>query len=201
MVRISELEEYAKEYNIPIMMEDGIEFLCDYIKKNNIKRILEIGTAIGYSAIKMASIDKDIKITTIERDKDRYSLALKNISDFKLEEQINVILDDALNVDLSDKYDLIFIDAAKGQYINFFEKFKTNLNNNGVIISDNLSFHGLVESDWSTLTRNVRGLVRKIKNYKDFLDENKEFKTDYYDIGDGIGVSNDTKVLSFFYII
>ena len=189
MVRISELEEYAKEYNIPIMMEDGIEFLCDYIKKNNIKRILEIGTAIGYSAIKMASIDKDIKITTIERDKDRYSLALKNISDFKLEEQINVILDDALNVDLSDKYDLIFIDAAKGQYINFFEKFKTNLNNNGVIISDNLSFHGLVEGDWSPLRRNVRGLVRKIKNYKDFLDENKEFKTDYYDIGDGIGVS------------
>lgn len=189
MVRISELEEYAKEYNIPIMLEDGIEFLCDYIKKNNIKRILEIGTAIGYSAIKMASIAKDIKITTIERDKDRYSLALKNISDFKLEEQINVILDDALNVDLSDKYDLIFIDAAKGQYINFFEKFKTNLNNNGVIISDNLSFHGLVEGDWSTLTRNVRGLVRKIKNYKDFLDENKEFKTDYYDIGDGIGVS------------
>ncbi len=189
MVRISELEEYAKEYNIPIMLEDGIEFLCDYIKKNNIKRILEIGTAIGYSAIKMASIDKDIKITTIERDKDRYSLALKNISDFKLEEQIDTILDDALNVDLSDKYDLIFIDAAKGQYINFFEKFKTNLNNNGVIISDNLSFHGLVEGDWSTLTRNVRGLVRKIKNYKDFLDENKEFKTDYYDIGDGIGVS------------
>lgn len=189
MVRILELEEYAKEYNIPIMLEDGIEFLCDYIKKNNIKRILEIGTAIGYSAIKMASIDKDIKITTIERDKDRYFLALKNISDFKLEEQIDAILDDALNVDLSDKYDLIFIDAAKGQYINFFEKFKTNLNNNGVIISDNLSFHGLVEGDWSTLTRNVRGLVRKIKNYKDFLDENKEFKTDYYDIGDGIGVS------------
>lgn len=189
MVRISELEEYAKEYNIPIMLEDGIEFLCDYIKKNNIKRILEIGTAIGYSAIKMASIDKDIKITTIERDKDRYSLALKNISNFKLEEQIDAILDDALNVDLGDKYDLIFIDAAKGQYINFFEKFKTNLKNNGVIISDNLSFHGLVEGDWSTLTRNVRGLVRKIKNYKDFLDENKEFKTDYYDIGDGIGVS------------
>lgn len=189
MVRISELEEYAKEYNIPIMLEDGIEFLCDYIKKNNIKRILEIGTAIGYSAIKMASIDKDIKITTIERDKDRYSLALKNISNFKLEEQIDAIIDDALNVDLSDKYDLIFIDAAKGQYINFFEKFKTNLKNNGVIISDNLSFHGLVEGDWSTLTRNVRGLVRKIKNYKDFLDENKEFKTDYYDIGDGIGVS------------
>lgn len=193
MVRILELEEYAKKNNVPIMMEDGIEFLCDYIRKNDVKNILEIGTAIGYSAIKMAMVDKNIKITTIERDSERYSLALKNITDFKLQNQIKVILDDALNVNLSDKYDLIFIDAAKGQYINFFEKFKRNLNDNGTIISDNLSFHGLVESDWSTLTRNVRGIVRKIKNYKDFLDENKEFKTIYYSIGDGIGVSRQYK--------
>ncbi len=193
MVRILELEEYAKKNNVPIMMEDGIEFLCDYIRKNDVKNILEIGTAIGYSAIKMAMVDKNIKITTIERDSERYSLALKNITDFKLQNQIKVILDDALNVNLSDKYDLIFIDAAKGQYINFFEKFKRNLNDNGTIISDNLSFHGLVEGDWSTLTRNVRGIVRKIKNYKDFLDENKEFKTTYYSIGDGIGVSRQYK--------
>ena len=189
MVRISELEEYAKEYNIPIMMKDGIEFLCNYIEKNNIESVLEIGTAIGYSAIKMALVSKNIKVTTIERDEERYLLALKNINDFKLQDQIEVIFDDALNVNLSNKYDLIFIDAAKGQYINFFEKFKINLNNNGTIISDNLSFHGLVEGDWSNLSRNVRGIVRKIKNYKDFLDQNKEFKTNYYDIGDGIGVS------------
>lgn len=189
MVRISELEEYAKEYNIPIMMKDGIEFLCNYIEKNNIESVLEIGTAIGYSAIKMALVSKNIKVTTIERDEERYLLALKNINDFKLQDQIEVIFDDALNVNLNNKYDLIFIDAAKGQYINFFEKFKVNLNNNGTIISDNLSFHGLVEGDWSNLSRNVRGIVRKIKNYKDFLDQNKEFKTNYYDIGDGIGVS------------
>ena len=126
MVRILELEEYAKKNNVPIMMEDGIEFLCDYIRKNDVKNILEIGTAIGYSAIKMAMVDKNIKITTIERDSERYSLALKNITDFKLQNQIKVILDDALNVNLSDKYDLIFIDAAKGQYINFFDKFKTS---------------------------------------------------------------------------
>lgn len=189
MVRISELEEYANKHNIPIMMKDGIEFLCNYIEKNNIESVLEIGTAIGYSAIKMALVSKNIKVTTIERDEERYLLALKNINDFKLQDQIEVIFDDALNVNLNNKYDLIFIDAAKGQYINFFEKFKINLNNNGTIISDNLSFHGLVEGDWSNLSRNVRGIVRKIKNYKDFLDQNKEFKTNYYDIGDGIGVS------------
>jgi len=189
MVRLCELEEYARKNNVPIMMKDGIKFLCDYIKKNNIKSVLEIGTAIGYSAINMALVAKDIKVTTIERDSKMYSLAIKNINDFKLQNQIEVVFDDALNVILNDKYDLIFIDAAKAQYIKFFDKFKQNLNTKGKIISDNLSFHGLVESDISNLTRNVRGLVRKIKNYKEFLNENKEFKTIYYNIGDGISVS------------
>ena len=189
MVRISELENYAKENNIPIMMKDGIEFLCDYIKENNIKNILEIGTAIGYSAIKMALIDSSIKITTIERDKERYDSALKNVNDFNLQDQIQIILGDALDITLSDKYDLIFIDAAKAQYINFFEKYKLNLKQDGTIVSDNLLFHGLVDGNWDDLTRNVRGIVRKIKNYKDFLDENKEFKTVYYQLGDGIGIS------------
>ena len=78
MVRILELEEYAKENNIPIMMKDGIEFLCKYIKENNVRNILEIGSAIGYSAIKMSLINENIKVTTIERDKERYDIA-KNL--------------------------------------------------------------------------------------------------------------------------
>ena len=82
--QIEQIKEYAKENNVPIMMEDGIEFLTDYIKKNNIKNILEIGTAIVYSSIMMALVDKDIKITTIERDENRYQEALKNIKIFNL---------------------------------------------------------------------------------------------------------------------
>ena len=121
MVRISELENYAKENNIPIMMKDGIEFLCNYIKENNIKNILEIGTAIGYSSIMMALVDKDIKITTIERDEKRYKEALKNIEKFNLENQITPILKDAFEVELKEEFDLIFIDAAKAQSIKFFE--------------------------------------------------------------------------------
>ena len=115
MVRILDLEEYAHKNNIPIMMEDGIEFLLDYIKNNNIKNILEIGSAIGYSAIRMALVDDSIKVTTIERDEERYTEALKNIKDFNLSSRINIILNDAFNVELDDKYDLIFIDAAKSQ--------------------------------------------------------------------------------------
>ena len=85
------MEDYAKQYNIPIMLPDGIEFLLEYIKKNNIKNILEIGTAIGYSAIRMCLINNDVKVTTIERDENRYKEAVKNIKNFKLEDRINLI--------------------------------------------------------------------------------------------------------------
>lgn len=190
MVRILEsIEEYAKENNVPIMMPDGIEFLTEYIKKNNCTHILEIGTAIGYSSIKMALINSNIKVTTIERDENRYNIALENIKKTSLDSQINVILDDAFNVELKDKYDLIFIDAAKAQYIKFFLKFQNNLSDNGVIVSDNLNFHGLIHEK-DIKSRNVRGLVRKLNNYIDFLKGNKEFKTKFYDIGDGIAISS-----------
>ena len=189
MVRILEIEKYAAYNNIPIMESDGIEFLTNYIKENNVKNILEIGTAIGYSAIKMAMVEDDIYITTIERDELRYNEAIKNIKDMKLGHQINAILDDAFNLDIDFKFDLIFIDAAKAQYIKFFEKFKNNLTDNGVIISDNLNFHGLVDGIQDDLSRNVKGIVRKLKNYKEFLEENEEFETIFLNIGDGIAIS------------
>ena len=88
---MKELEEYAKINNIPIMQKDGILYLINYIKENNIKNILEIGSAIGYSSIMMANINSDIRITTIERDKDRYDLAVSNIKKYNLDKQINII--------------------------------------------------------------------------------------------------------------
>lgn len=188
-IRIEDLEDYAKENNVPIMMKDGIEFLCEYIKNNNIKNILEVGTAIGYSAIKMASLDKDIHITTIELDENRYNLAIKNINDFNLNNQIEVILGDALNIELDDTFDLIFIDAAKSQYIKFFEKFDKNLKVGGTIVSDNLSFHGIVEDPSLTHNRNTRQLVGKIKKYIDYLNNNKNYETTFYKLGDGVSIS------------
>ena len=190
MVRIlEEIEEYAKIHNVPIMMKDGIEFLTNYIKENNVKNILEIGTAIGYSSSKMALVDKNIHVTTIERDEVRYQEAIKNIKKLNLEDQITVILDDAFNVELNNQYDLIFIDAAKAQYIKFFEKFKKNLKANGVIVSDNLNFHGLVHSNEPIESRNVRGIVRKLNNYIEFLTNNEEFETIFYELGDGVAIS------------
>jgi len=188
-IRIEQIEEYAKNNNVPIMQKDGINFLTQYIKDNNIKNILEIGSAIGYSAIKMALVDPSIKVTTIERDIDRYNKAVENIKAFNLENRINIILGDALETNINDKFDLIFIDAAKSQYIKFFEKYEINLKQNGVIITDNLSFHGLVEDDSKITNRNTKQLVRKIRNYIEFLKNNKNFDTIFYSIGDGVAIS------------
>lgn len=184
-----EIEEYAKKNNIPIMLSDGIDFLCNYIKENNINNILEIGSAIGYSAIRMASVNSNIYITTIEKDPNRYNLAVTNIKKYKLDNRITIVNKDANDVELNTKFDLIFIDASKSNNINFFLKFKSNLNDNGVIITDNLSFHGLVENEELIETKNQRGIVRHIKKYIDFLDNNKEFITEYIDIGDKISIS------------
>lgn len=195
---IKEMERYAEANNVPIIERDSIEFIRKYIKLNKVKSVLELGTAIGYSAILMAECDKSVEVTTIERDEKRYREAVKNVNECGLDNQINIVFNDALEVNLAGhKYDLIFIDAAKGQYIKFFEKFENYLNPGGIIITDNLKFHGLVENKEGIESRNVRGLVNKIEKYIDFLKQNEDYVTKFYDIGDGISVSfrkNDENV-------
>ena len=187
---IKTLKEYAKENKVPIMQDDGINFLTTFIEKNNIKNILEIGTAIGYSAIIMALTANDIKITSVERDEERYLEAVKNIKKFNLEDRITLIFKDALDLKLDGEFDLVFLDAAKGQNINFFNNFSRNLNENGYIITDNMLFHGYVNKNEEDIkSRNLRGLVRKIKEYHTFLKTNEQYNTSFYDIGDGISVS------------
>ncbi len=190
MGSIIELEKYAEENNIPIIQKEGIKFIEEYITNNNVQDILEIGSAIGYSAIKMALVNKNIKITTIERDEKRYNEAIKNIEKFNMHSQINIIKGDALETNIEGYYDLIFIDAAKAQYIKFFEKYKKNLKSKGVIITDNLNFHGLTKDPESIKSKNLKALVKKINRYHDFLINNEEFITNYYNIGDGITVSH-----------
>ena len=162
-----------------------------YIKDHNIKNILEIGSAIGYSAILMASSSKDAFVTTIERDEERYMECLKNVKKCGFDKKINVVFQDALDVNLSEdlKFDLIFIDAAKGQYTKFFEKYKYFLKDGGTIITDNIKFHGYVGSSDKIESKNLKSLVEKIENYIDFLKDNEDFETKFYDIGDGLSVS------------
>lgn len=188
--KFRELEEYAEVNNIPIMQRDGIEFVLKLIKENNIKNILEIGTAIGYSAIKMASSTASVRVTSIERDKERYLEAIKNIDKFKLADKITLIFGDALELEITEKFDLIFIDAAKAQNKKLFLKYENNLCDNGYIITDNLDFHGYVPMKIEDIdSKNIKGLVRKIKDYIEFLDNNDKYETIFYELGDGVSVS------------
>lgn len=189
--QILEMEEYAQEKNVPIIEKKSIALIMKYIKKHNVKNILEIGSAIGYSAILMASANADAFVTTIEKDEERYMECVKNVKKCGLDKRINVVFQDALDVNLSEelKYDLIFIDAAKGQYQRYFEKYKYFLKDDGVIITDNLKFHGYVGSSQKIDSKNLKSLVSKIEGYIDFLKDNEEFDTVFYDVGDGLSIS------------
>lgn len=189
MDEISQIKEYAKKNSIPIVMDKGGEFICRTIVDRGCKKILEIGSAIGYSAINFASLADDIYVRTIEIDIDRYIRAVDNIKSCGLEDRIKITHEDALFADIDEKFDLIFIDAAKAQYEKFFEKFKHNLSDNGVIITDNLFFHGMVEDPSLTHNYSTIKLIRKIRKFVSFLQLNPEFKTEIHNKGDGVSLS------------
>lgn len=190
---ITEMERYAVEHDIPIMQKAGIEFFQELIQKEGIQTILELGTAIGYSAIQLARLSPDIHIVSIERDEVRYQKAVENVEKSGLASQITLLLADALECEVRGSFDCIFIDAAKAQYIKFFERYAPLLNHTGCIVSDNLKFHGYVEDSTLPMSRNLRQLVKKIRRYIDYLQQLEDYETVFYDLGDGVAVTKVKK--------
>lgn len=180
---ISDMERFAKKENVPIMQKESLDYLISFIKQHNIKSVLEVGTAIGYSTILIKEAVNNI--TSIERDEERYNIAVKNVELSNLN-NITLIKGDALDITITDKFDLIFIDAAKGKNKEFLDKFKSNLNENGYIIIDNMDFHGLVGKSMTIEKRRLRNLVKKIENFIKYMEEQTEFKVTKIDKGDGL---------------
>ncbi len=189
---VEKIKEYGLTNNVPIIQDEGLAFLLFLTKNKNVKKVLEIGTAIGYSSINMALNNEDLLIDTIERDEKMYNEALKNIYNLNLTKRIRVHFVDALEIseeELEKDYDLIFIDAAKAQYIKFFDKFTKLLKKGGIVFTDNLLFHGLVYGNKEDLSKNLKSLVTKIESYNDYLKNNQDFDSYFFKIGDGISVS------------
>ena len=184
---MSDLKQFAKDNHVPIIHDGGLDFLLKTIKKINAKDILELGSAIGYSAISMARLSDDIHIDTIERDQKMYEEALKNVEDAALNDQITLNFMDIRDYVPSKKYDLIFVDAAKGQYYNYLNQFIDYLKEDGVMFFDNMVFHGLTKDPDAIKNRNTRSLVKKINKFKELVKEDSRFDIILYeDIGDGI---------------
>lgn len=186
----NELRAYAEVNNVPIIKRDSLVLIQSLLNIINAKTMLEIGTAIGYSALSFVCSKEDLVIDTIERNEEMYNEALNNIIKLNKENSINIIFQDALEVDntILKKYDVIFIDAAKAQYQKFFDKYAPLLNENGIILTDNIIFHGCVEEQ-EHLSKNVRSMVKKIDNYNHYLSTLENYTTYYIDSGDGLAIT------------
>lgn len=182
---LQKIKAHAILNQIPIIQDEVCSILKLLIETFHIKKVLEIGTATSYSAHVMASSGADV--WTIERNTSRYEIAKKFLKDSDYQSQIHLIFDDALTHVLKENdFDLIFIDAAKSQYITFFEKYQHHLHPNGLMIVDNIFFHHL---DPLSVKRPTRQLLKKIEKFKLFLSSHASFHSHIIDYGDGLSIS------------
>ena len=186
MLDIKDIEIYAKENYVPIARKQTIEFILNLMKERNYTRFLEIGTAIGYTSINVALLNKNINVVTIEHDSKRAEIAKKNFIEFGVNEQINMIEDDAVTITINDKFYLIFIDASKKRNDYFLDKFSPNLNEGGMIIIDNMK----LEDFWVNAKKEKKEKFHKMnEEFKKNLLNRKEFDVQILeDIGDGIAL-------------
>ncbi len=186
-----EIEEYAAEYNIPIINKISSNRIIDVVKKNKPKSILEIGTAIGYSALLMAHyMPEDGKIITIEQDAARIDIAYNYIARAGKSEQIELLDGDAGTIlsQLEETFDMVFIDAAKAQYLDYLCKIIDKLSNGAVVIADNVLFRGMVMSEDPPLRR-YKTIVKRLKEYLQFVNTDPRFSTTIHYEGDGVAIS------------
>ena len=187
---LQKIKQKALEEHIPIIMDETLEVIEKYLKNNKPKRILEIGTAVGYSAICFTQIlEEDGIIDTIERDTERVKEARENIKKAEVENKINIYEGDAVEIlpTLDNKYDVIFIDAAKGKYPFFLKEALRMINKNGVIFADNILYKGYVMSDYNK--HKQRTAVRNLREYIKEVSENPNLETEILEVGDGLAIS------------
>ena len=187
---LEKIKQKALDEHIPIIMDDTLEVVDKILKEIKPKKILEIGTAVGYSAICFSEyLQEGGKIDTIERDEERIEEAKVNIKKVGVEDKINIYTGDAVEIlpTLNEKYDVVFIDAAKGKYPFFLNQALRMINKNGIILADNVLYKGYVMSDYNK--HKQRTAVRNLREYIKEVTENPNIKTEILEVGDGLAIS------------
>ena len=193
-VELQKVKEKALENHIPIIMDDTLEVIGKYLEELKPKKILEIGTAVGYSAMQFSKYLQDGgRIDTIEREQDRYEEAKVNIKNCEVEDKINLLYGDAVEIlpTLNDNYDMVFIDAAKGKYPFFLEQALRMINVGGLIIADNILYKGYVLSDYNK--HKQRTAVTHLRQYIADISVNETLETKILEVGDGLAISKKIK--------
>ena len=195
-IELEKIKQKALEDHVPIIMDDTLEVIERELTKSKPKRLLEIGTAVGYSAICFTEfLAENGKIDTIEREHDRVIQARENIKKAEVEDKINIIEGDAVEVlpALDNKYDAIFIDASKGKYPFFLKEALRMLGNNGIILADNVLYKGYVMSDYNK--HKQRTAVRNLREFLAELQQNDELETEILEVGDGLAIARKKESL------
>jgi predicted O-methyltransferase YrrM len=188
---LKELEEFAEKNNVPIIHPEVAKFLEVIIKTSNTRSILEAGTAIGYSALIFSNaMDNKGKIVTIEKREDMHKIALENIKKAGLESNIKAVLGDASELlpKVEGKFDMIFLDASKGHYQEFLMSCIDKLNDNGIIISDNVLYKGMVASNEYVIRRKIT-IVKRMRKYLKYISNHPQLTTSVIPIGDGVALT------------
>lgn len=199
-LELEKIKEKALENHIPIIMDDTLEVIAKILTEKKPKRILEIGTAVGYSAMCFSKyLAEDGSIDTIERDEERIEEAKQNFKKVEVENKINLYEGDAVEIlpTLNEKYDVVFIDAAKGKYPFFLKEALRMLNQDGIIFADNILYKGYVMSDYNK--HKQRTAVRNLREYIKETTENPNLETEIIEVGDGLAISKmklNTKIES-----
>ena len=187
---LNKIKEKALENHIPIIMDDTLEVIAKILTEKKPKRILEIGTAVGYSAMCFSKyLAEDGLIDTIERDEERIEEAKQNFKKVEVENKINLYEGDAVEIlpTLNENYDVVFIDAAKGKYPFFLKEALRMLNKDGIILADNILYKGYVMSDYNK--HKQRTAVRNLREYIKEITENPSLETEILEVGDGLAIS------------
>ena len=187
---LEKIKEKALEEHIPIIMDDTLEVIEKELKAKPLKKILEIGAAVGYSAMCFSEfLSEGGRIDTIERDEERIQEAKENFKKVGVEDKIHLYEGDALEIlpTLNGKYDMVFIDAAKGKYPFFLKESLRMINDNGIIFADNILYKGYVMSDYNK--HKQRTAVRNLREYIKEVSENPNLETEILEVGDGLAIS------------
>ena len=194
-MNLAEIKSYALERHIPIIMDDTLEVIKDVMKDKNATKILEIGTAVGYSALCFAEfLAEGGVIDTIERDEERVKEAKENIKILDANKKINIFEGDAVEIlpTLNEKYDMVFIDAAKGKYPFFLQEALRLLKEDGIIFADNILYKGYVMSDYNK--HKQRTAVTHLREYIKLTTQNPNLNTKILEVGDGLAITTKNKL-------
>jgi len=184
---IEQVKSKALNEKVPIIKDGGLTYLLDLISEKGYKQILELGTAVGYSSMQMAALSTDIHIDTLEKNEQMYQQAITNIRENGFLSQISVYHTPIEEFKTDKVYDFIFVDAAKAQYGKYMEQFLPNLKEDGVMLFDNMVFHGLIYDVDNIESKNLRNLVKKICKFRELVANDTRFDIIFEDnIGDGL---------------